>query len=49
MTFLRSLLFLLGAVPITAVFGVGVPISGLFGKRAALWMAREWARWMVRW
>lgn len=49
MTFLRSLLFLAGAVPITAVFGIGVPISGLFGKRAALWMAREWARWMVKW
>ena len=36
MTFLRSLLFLVGAVPVTAFFGVLVPISGLFGKRPAL-------------
>jgi 1-acyl-sn-glycerol-3-phosphate acyltransferase len=49
MTFLRSLLFLLGAVPVTAVFGVAVPASGVFGHRAALWMAREWARWILKW
>ena len=49
MTFLRSLLFLVGAVPVTAAFGVLVPLSGLLGKRPALWMAREWARWLLKW
>ncbi len=49
MTFLRSLLFLLGAVPITTAFGILVPVSGLLGHAAALWTAREWARWVLKW
>ncbi len=49
MTFLRSLLFLLGAVPITTAFGILVPVSGLLGHGAALWTAREWARWVLKW
>lgn len=47
--FLRSLLFVAGAVPVTAVFGVLVPLSRLLGRRPPLWMAREWARWILEW
>lgn len=49
MTALRSTLFLLGAIPVTAVYGVLVPLSGLLGHRAALYTARAWARVMLRW
>jgi 1-acyl-sn-glycerol-3-phosphate acyltransferase len=49
MTFLRSTLFLAGAVPVTAVWGLIVPIAGIFSRRAALWSAREWSRWILRW
>lgn len=48
MTALRSVLFLLVAVPVTIAFGILVPVSGLAGHRAALWMAREWARWVLK-
>jgi 1-acyl-sn-glycerol-3-phosphate acyltransferase len=49
MTFLRSLLFLAGAIPVTAFFGVLVPLAGLLSRRAGLWSAREWARWILKW
>ena len=48
MTAVRSVLFLLVAVPVTVMFGILVPISGLAGHRAALWMARELARWVLK-
>ncbi len=49
MTTLRSLVFLLGSVPVTAVYGVLVPLAGLASHRAALWLARAWARVILRW
>ncbi|MGE3453096.1 MAG: lysophospholipid acyltransferase family protein [Burkholderiales bacterium] len=49
MTALRSLLFLAGAVLVTAVFGILVPAFGLFSYRAALWLARSWARRVLKW
>lgn len=49
MTAFRSFLFLVGAVIITSFFGLLVPACGLFSYRAALYTARSWARWMVRW
>ncbi len=49
MTEVRSAVFLLGGLLVTAVFGVAVPLGGVFSTRAALWLAREWARWILRW
>ena len=49
MTALRSFVFLVGAVIITSFFGVLVPACGLFSYRAALFVARAWARRMVKW
>ena len=49
MTALRSALFLAVAVAYTIVFGLLVPLFGLFSGRAAHWLAREWARWTVGW
>lgn len=49
MTALRSAVFLVGAVGYTIVFGLLVPLGGVFNRRAAHWLAREWARWTVRW
>ena len=49
MTGIRSAIFLLGGFLVTAVFGLAVPLGGIFSTRAALWLAREWARWMLRW
>lgn len=49
MTALRSALFLVVAVMFTTVFGLLVPTAGLVNHRAAHWLAREWARWTLRW
>lgn len=49
MTALRSALFLVVAMAFTTVFGVLVPLAGLVRHRAAHWLAREWARWTLRW
>jgi 1-acyl-sn-glycerol-3-phosphate acyltransferase len=49
MTALRSTLFLVVSVLVTSVFGVLVPACGLFGHRAALYAARMWARWILKW
>jgi 1-acyl-sn-glycerol-3-phosphate acyltransferase len=46
---LRSGLFLLGAVLVTAVFGILVPLGGLFGYRPAAWVASAYAGILVRW
>ena len=49
MTTLRSLLFLAVSVPITAVFGILVPIGGIFGWRAGQFFAQSYTRVMMRW
>jgi len=49
MTTLRSVLFLLGGLLVTAVFGILVPASGLFGFRAAAWSASTYTRIMLKW
>lgn len=49
MTTLRSALFLLGALPITMVFGILVPAAGPFGIRPASWMAGAYTRAMLKW
>jgi 1-acyl-sn-glycerol-3-phosphate acyltransferase len=49
MTTLRSALFLLGALVVTPVFGVLVPIGGLVHRRAAFFLASTYTRWMLRW
>ena len=49
MTALRSAVFLVVAVVYTIFFGLLVPLSGLFSRRAAHWLASEWARWTVGW
>ena len=49
MTTLRSILFLLGAVPITAVFGILVPLGGLFGWRPASALAQAYTGAVLHW
>ena len=49
MTAFRSTLFLVGSVFITAIFGLLVPAFGVFSYRAGLFLAREWARWVLKW
>jgi len=49
MTTLRSALFLAMSVPITAVYGVLVPLGGLFGWRVASHLAQSYTRVMLRW
>lgn len=49
MTTLRSALFLVVAVLVTSVYGILVPAFGLFSYRAALYLARAWARWTLWW
>jgi len=49
MSFLRSFLFLLGGVLVTAVFGILVPLGGLFGYRGGCWVARVYGRIMLGW
>ncbi len=49
MTLLRSAIFFAGGVLVTALFGLLVPPAGLVNVRAAQWLAREWARWILRW
>jgi 1-acyl-sn-glycerol-3-phosphate acyltransferase len=49
MTTLRSILFLLGSVLVTAVFGILVPAGGLFGTHVAAATARTYARVMLAW
>jgi 1-acyl-sn-glycerol-3-phosphate acyltransferase len=49
MTTLRSLLFLVGAVLITAPFGILVPASRVLGSEPPFTMARLYTKVMVRW
>ncbi|MBK7661789.1 MAG: 1-acyl-sn-glycerol-3-phosphate acyltransferase [Betaproteobacteria bacterium] len=49
MTEVRSAIFLAGGIVVTTFFGLAVPLAGAFSTRAALWLAREWARWILRW
>ena len=49
MTTLRSIAFLLGAIPLTAVFGILVPLGGLGGWRVANGFARTYTRFMLKW
>jgi 1-acyl-sn-glycerol-3-phosphate acyltransferase len=46
---LRSTLFLLGAVVVTAIFGILVPLGGLFGYRPAARLAAIYAGSIVKW
>jgi 1-acyl-sn-glycerol-3-phosphate acyltransferase len=49
MTTLRSILFLLGSILVTAVYGVMVPLGGLFGRKVASAVARQYAGIMLAW
>ena len=49
MTTLRSILFLAISVPITTVFGILVPIGGIFGWRADQFCAQSYTRVMLKW
>jgi 1-acyl-sn-glycerol-3-phosphate acyltransferase len=49
MTTLRSVLFLAGACIITAIFGILVPIGGIFGYRPGCWFARVYCQVMLGW
>lgn len=49
MTTLRSILFFVGGVLITAVFGILVPAGRLAGFRGAAWAASTYTRVMLRW
>ena len=49
MTALRSALFLVGAVVVTSVFGILVPLAGLFGYRPAWRFARAYCRILLTW
>ena len=49
MSTLRSVLFLLGATAITAVFGILVPMGGIFGFRPAAFFANAYGRVMLAW
>jgi len=49
MTMLRSVVFLVGAILITAVFGILVPLGGLFGFRPAARVAQRYGKIMLGW
>ena len=49
MTELRSAIFLLGALLITAPFGILVPLGRIFGAEAPFTLARLYTKVMLRW
>jgi 1-acyl-sn-glycerol-3-phosphate acyltransferase len=49
MTLVRSTLFLAGALVVTAIFGILVPLSGLLGHKPAGKTAQAYCRIMLRW
>lgn len=49
MTELRSVLFLVGALLITAPFGILVPAARIFGSEAPFTVARTYTKVMLRW
>jgi 1-acyl-sn-glycerol-3-phosphate acyltransferase len=46
---LRSIVFLAGGVAITSVYGILVPLGGLFGWRAGCAVAQSYATVMLKW
>ena len=48
-TTLRSVLFLLGAFAVTCVFGILVPLAGIFSARFASWLAALYCRSVLAW
>jgi 1-acyl-sn-glycerol-3-phosphate acyltransferase len=49
MTTLRSALFLAGALALTAIFGILVPLGRVLGKRPPFVVARTYAKLMLAW
>lgn len=49
MTTLRSIVFLLGALVVTAIFGILVPASRIFGRHPPFVVAATYARIMLAW
>jgi 1-acyl-sn-glycerol-3-phosphate acyltransferase len=49
MTTLRSALFLLGAIVVTPVYGVLVPLGRVLGPRVPFRLARSYTRVMLKW
>ena len=49
MTTLRAVLFLLGSLLITSVYGILVPLGGLFGWRPGCLVAQNYATVMLKW
>jgi 1-acyl-sn-glycerol-3-phosphate acyltransferase len=49
MSMLRSVAFLVGGVAITSVYGILVPLGGLFGWRAGCAVAQNYATVMLKW
>ncbi len=49
MSTLRSIVFLMGGVAITSVYGILVPLGGLFGWRAGCAFAQSYATVMLKW
>jgi 1-acyl-sn-glycerol-3-phosphate acyltransferase len=49
MTALRSALFILGAIVVTPVFGILVPLAGPFSFRLAFALAATWAGFILKW
>jgi 1-acyl-sn-glycerol-3-phosphate acyltransferase len=49
MSLLRSILFLVGGIVVTGIFGILVPLGGLFGFHAAAAFANTYGRVMIAW
>lgn len=49
MTTLRSVVFLAGAILVTSVYGILVPLGGLFGWRRGCLVAQNYATVMLKW
>jgi 1-acyl-sn-glycerol-3-phosphate acyltransferase len=49
MSTLRSLIFLVGGVAVTSVYGILVPLGGLFGWRPGCLVAQNYATVMLKW
>ena len=49
MTTLRSIIFLLVSIPITAVFGILVPLGRVLGVRGPFWFAQKYTQVMLKW
>ena len=49
MNTLRSVVFLAGSVVITSIFGILVPLGGIFGMRPGAFFACNYARTMLAW